>query len=82
LRQELANLPTNEICRSAKDAMIPRLVEVGMERSLLVPGCLCKWLSPERISKEGLRWRAATREPQVLEGRRGSLFFEYDAGTL
>ena len=55
---------------------------VGMERSLLVPGCLCKWLSPERISKEGLRWRAAIREPQVLEGRRGSLFFEYDAGTL
>jgi hypothetical protein len=29
LRQELANLPTNEICRSAKDAMIPRLVEVA-----------------------------------------------------
>jgi hypothetical protein len=29
LRQELANLPTNEICRSAKDAIIPRLVEVA-----------------------------------------------------
>lgn len=29
MRQELANLPTNEICRSAKDAMIPRLVEVA-----------------------------------------------------
>jgi hypothetical protein len=27
--KKLANLPTNEICRSAKDAMIPRLVEVA-----------------------------------------------------
>jgi hypothetical protein len=47
---------------------------VGMERSLLVPGCLCKWLSPERISKEGLRWRAAIREPRSWKGE-GALSF-------
>jgi hypothetical protein len=30
-----------------------------MERSVLIPGCLCKWLSPQQertTSKEGLRW--------------------------
>ena len=61
-------------CQTLKHRMAEIAGVVGMERSLLVPGCPCKWLSPERISKEGLRWSVATREPQVLLGRRGSLF--------